>query len=122
MTQGDAICAALRHVTQNINAATSVTYTASGHSSLRAARERPMSHILSVTPNLATARRMALTWGVHSVLIEHDVTDVDEMVAAASQAAVDEGFAKRGDLIVIAAGMPFGKSGTTNLLRIAEIA
>ncbi len=121
MTQGDAICAALRHVTQNVNAATSVTYTASGHTSLRAARERPNSHILSITPNLDTARRMALTWGVHSALIEHDVTNVNEMVAAASQAAVDEGFAKHGDLIVIAAGMPFGKSGTTNLLRIAEI-
>ncbi|RJX33215.1 MAG: pyruvate kinase [Oxalobacter sp.] len=121
MTQGDAICAALRHVSQNINAATSVTYTASGTTSLRAARERPASHILSITPNLTTARRMALTWGVHSALIEHDVADVDEMVEAACRVSVAEGFAKQGDLIVIAAGMPFGESGSTNLLRIAEI-
>lgn len=121
MTQADAICAALRHVSQNVNAATSVTYTSSGQSSLRAARERPLSHILSITPNLATARRMALTWGVHSALMDHDVANVNEMVAAACSIAVSEGFAKKGDLIVIAAGMPFGKSGSTNLLRIAEI-
>ena len=121
MNQGDAICAALRHVSANIGAAASVTYTASGNTSLRAARERPASHILSITPNLVTARRMALTWGVHSAMIDHDVADVDEMVAAACQAAVDEGFAEPGQPIVIAAGMPFGEPGSTNLLRIAEI-
>ena len=121
LTQGDAICAALRHVSQSLGAAASVTYTASGTTSLRAARERPISHILSITPNLHTARRMALTWGVHSALIDGDVTDVDDMVAAACKVAVAEGFAKKGDLIVIAAGMPFGEPGTTNLLRTAEI-
>jgi pyruvate kinase len=121
MTPGDAICAALRHVSQNIGAATSVTYTASGHTSLRAARERPSSPILSITPNLDTARRMALTWGVHSALMDHDVVDVDEMVAAACKTALAEGFAEKGNLIVIAAGMPFGKPGSTNLLRIAEV-
>ena len=121
MSQGDAICAALRHVSQNINAAASVTYTSSGNTSLRAARERPSSHILSITPNLATARRMALTWGVHSALMDHDVADVDEMVAAACKTSLEEGFAEKGDLIVIAAGMPFGKPGSTNLLRIAEV-
>ena len=121
MSQGDAICAALRHVSQNINAAASVTYTASGHTSLRAARERPNSPILSITPNLDTARRMALTWGVHSAVIDHDVVDVNEMVDAACNAAVAEGFAEKGNLIVIAAGMPFGEPGSTNLLRIAEV-
>ena len=121
LTQGDAICAALRHVSQGLGAAASVTYTASGTTSLRAARERPMSHILSITPNLHTARRLALTWGVHTALIDHDVIDVDEMVNAACTVAVAEGFAKKGDLIVIAAGMPFGEPGTTNLLRTTII-
>jgi len=120
-TQGDAICAALRRVSQSIGAVASVTYTASGHTSLRAARERPMSPILSITPNLDTARRLALAWGVHSAVIDHDVADVEEMVKAASQTAVAEGFAQKGDLLVIAAGMPFGKPGSTNLLRIAEV-
>lgn len=119
--RSDAIFAALRTLTQVIGAVATVTYTDSGNTSLRAARERPMTPILSITPHLATARRLALVWGVHSTVIDHDVADVDEMVEAACRNALNEGFAKQGDQVAIAAGMPFGLPGTTNLLRIAEI-
>ena len=119
--RSDALCAALKTVSQSIGAAACVTYTASGHTGLRAARQRPMSPILSITPNLDTARRMALVWGVHSALIDHDVADIDEMAAAACQTAKDEGFAEAGDHIAIAAGMPFGRPGTINLLHVVEI-
>jgi pyruvate kinase len=116
----DAICAALRSVTQIIGAAATVTYTTSGHTSIRAARERPAAPILSITPKLTTARRLAFVWGVHST-VSPDVHSVDEMVSAACKIAVAEGFAKPGDQLAIAAGMPFAQPGTTNLLRIAEI-
>ncbi len=119
-TRGDAICAALRSVTRIVGAVATVTYTTSGHTSLRAARERPTAPILSITPRLATARRLALVWGVHST-VSPDVGSVDEMVLAATQIAQREGFAQPGDQVVIAAGMPFGEPGTTNLLRIAGI-
>lgn len=118
--KGDAICAALREVTQIVGAVATVTYTSSGHTSLRAARERPIAPILSITPNLATARQLALVWGVHST-VSADVHDVDTMVAAACHTALSEGFAKVGEQIAITAGMPFGQPGSTNLLRIAEI-
>ena len=120
-SKSDAICSALRTVSQMIGAVVNVTYTDSGNTSLRAARERPMAPILSITPHLATARRLALVWGVHSTVIDHDVKDVDEMVDAACRTAFSEGFAQSGDQLAIAAGMPFGQPGTTNLLRIAEI-
>lgn len=117
---GDAICSALREVTQIVGAVATVTYTSSGHTSLRAARERPMAPILSITPNLSTARRLALAWGVHST-VSPDVRNVDSMVAAACQAALREGFGQPGDQIAITAGVPFGQPGSTNLLRIAQI-
>jgi pyruvate kinase len=117
---GDAICSALRDVTGILGAVATVTYTSSGHTSMRAARERPMAPILSITPNLSTARRLALVWGVHST-VSPDVRNVDRMVAAACQAALTEGFAKPGDQIAITAGVPFGQPGSTNLLRIAQI-
>lgn len=119
-TRGDAICAALSSVTQIIGAVATVTYTTSGHTSLRAARERPSAPILSITPQLATARRLALVWGVHST-VSPDVASVDEMVRAACAIAQREGFAKQGDQLAITAGMPFGQPGTTNLLRITEV-
>jgi pyruvate kinase len=119
-TRQDAICAALRDVTHILGAVATVTYTSSGKTSLRAARERPLAPIVSITPRLDTARRLAITWGVHST-VSTDVTSVDEMVDAACRAAAREGFAVSGDQIAITAGMPFGQAGSTNLLRLAEI-
>jgi pyruvate kinase len=119
-TRDDAICAALRSVTQIIGAVATVTYTTSGHTSLRAARARPTAPILSITPKLTTARRLALVWGVHST-VSADIGSVNDMVSAANQIAQREGFAQPGDQVAITAGVPFGESGTTNLLRIAEI-
>ncbi len=121
LSKSDAICSALKTVSQMVGAVVNVTYTDSGNTSLRAARERPLAPILSITPHLSTARRLALAWGVHSTVIDHDVKDVDEMVDAACRTAYSEGFAQPGDQLAIAAGMPFGQPGTTNLLRIAEI-
>ena len=51
----------------------------------------------------------------------HEVADVREMTDLAADTARKEGFGKAGDTIVITAGMPFGTSGTTNLLRITQI-
>lgn len=116
----DAICSALRDVTRIVGATVTVTYTSSGHTSLRAARERPMAPILSITPKIATARKLALVWGVHST-ISDQVHNESEMVSAACQTALKEGFAKKGDQIAITAGMPFGQPGSTNLLRLAEV-
>ena len=119
-TVGDAICASLRQTVSLVNVAAIVTFTRSGFTSLRAARERPVAPVLSITPELATARRLALVWGVHPVHVQHDVNDVPSMVETACALARNEGYAAAGELIVIAAGMPFGTAGTTNLLHIAQ--
>ena len=119
-TGADAICAALDMIASLLPVAVIVTYTSSGSTSLRAARERPLPPILSMTPNVATARRLTLVWGVHSVHTD-DVADVAAMVERACHCARDEGFAKPGDTILISAGMPFGTPGATNLLRIAQV-
>jgi pyruvate kinase len=117
-TSADAICAAMDTIAGLLPVAVVVTYTTSGSTSLRAARERPLPPILSMTPSLETARRLALVWGVHSIMTP-DVSTVSEMVERACQSAVQEEFAKPGDTVLISAGMPFGTPGATNLLRIA---
>ncbi|MEA3150913.1 MAG: pyruvate kinase [Gammaproteobacteria bacterium] len=116
----EAVCSAMSRVVSLLHAAAIVCYTHSGHTSLQAARERPESPVLSLTPILATARRLALVWGVHSVHIA-DVSDVTEMTRVACDVARREGFACDGQTIVAVAGMPFGMPGTTNLLRIAVL-
>jgi len=116
----DAVCAALRQTAHIVSAKATITYTSSGFSAIRAARERPEAAILSLTPSPRTAARMALVWGLHSVQVA-EATDVTTMTELACNAALSEGFAVPGDYVVIAAGVPFGQSGTTNLLRIARV-
>jgi pyruvate kinase len=117
---GDAIGWAARSVAGLLHVAAMVAYTSSGTSALRMARERPRAPIIGMTPRHETARRLALAWGVNPVVCD-DVTSVSEMTALAVETAVRLQFAQSGQTLVIAAGMPFGTPGTTNLLRIAQI-
>ena len=120
-TVADAICASLRQVSALLPVAAMVTYTRSGWTSLRAARERPKAPVLSLTPDRDIARRLALAWGVHTVHLDSDVKNVAEMVSTACTTTRAEDYGRAGDAIVIAAGMPFGKAGTTNLLHVAQL-
>jgi len=119
-TAADAITAAARQVADTISAAAIVTFSTTGSTTVRAARERPIVPILALTPRLETARRSSLIWGVHSVETE-DCHNFGEMVAKAIHVAKTEGFAEPGDPLVITAGVPFGTPGATNILRIAWV-
>jgi pyruvate kinase len=117
----DAIAAAARQVCHTIGAAAIVAFTASGSTAVRVARERPEAAVIGFTPSRETARRLAVVWGVHAVMTP-DVHSLSEAVARAVRAAQIEGFAQPGEEIVVAAGVPFGQSGTTNTLRVAVVA
>ncbi|HEY3636660.1 MAG TPA: pyruvate kinase [Rhizomicrobium sp.] len=119
-TMPDAIMAAVHQVTHTMHARAIVSWTKSGSTGLRAARERPEAPIIALTPSLETARRLSLAWGLHCVLTE-DAHDLDDVVERAVQIAESEGFAKTGERIVITAGVPLGTPGATNLLRVAFI-
>lgn len=116
----DAIGWAARSVAGLLDVAALVAYTSSGSSALRMARERPRASILGITPEARTARRLSLVWGVQPVL-SPDVPDVDRMTRLAVDTAKALGFAVPGQTLVIAAGVPFGTPGSTNLLRIAQV-
>ncbi len=117
----DVICHALHHAASVLPVKAIVTYTTSGSTSLRAARERPPVPILALTPDVRIARRLCLAWGIYAVRIR-EADRVSEIVEHACETVQDEGLAGPGDIIAIAAGMPFGVAGTTNLLRIERLA
>ncbi|MGQ7794014.1 pyruvate kinase [Faunimonas sp. B44] len=119
-TGADTITAAARQIAETLHLAAIVCFTSSGSTGLRAARERPHVPVIALSPVPQTARRLALTWGLHCV-VSADVHDVDEMVDRASRIAVEEGFATPGQRIIITAGVPFGTPGATNLLRLAFV-
>jgi pyruvate kinase len=119
-TTSDAISAAARQVAHLVDAAAIVSYTTSGATALRAARERPEAPILVLTSNLLTARRLAVLWGAHCVHTS-DVRSFSDMVQKAVRIAHREKIAEIGQRVVITAGVPFGTPGATNILRIAWI-
>jgi pyruvate kinase len=119
-TTPDSIAAAVHEVTRTIHAKAIVCWTKSGSTGLRAARERSEAPIIVLTPLIETARRLALVWGLHCVRTE-DAHDLDDVVDRAAQIAYSEGFAKKGERIVVTAGVPLGTPGATNMLRVAFV-
>jgi len=119
-TAADAISAATRQVAETLDLAAIVTYTSSGSTGIRAARERPSKPIIALSPNRRTTRRLSVVWGLHCVQTE-DANSLDDMVDRACVIAFQEGFARPGDRIAITAGVPLGTPGATNMLRIAFV-
>jgi pyruvate kinase len=115
-----AIAAASRQVAHTIGAAAICAFTEGGSTALRIARERPEAPVLGLTSNLATARRLAVVWGVHAVQTS-ELHTMSESVARAARIARSEGFANPGQEIVVTAGIPFNQPGTTNALRVATV-
>lgn len=114
----DGIVSAAREIAETADIKVICCYSQSGSTASLVARERPRVPIIAMTSKLGTARRMALTWGLHSVL----TAEVDRFKAAvlnSARASVAEGFATNEDQLVVTAGVPFGRSGTTNILRVA---
>jgi pyruvate kinase len=119
-TGADALSAAAHMVADTLKAAAIVCWTNSGSTGLRAARERPLYPILALTPIVATARRLALVWGLHCVLTE-DARDLDDVAERACRIAFREGYAQPGQRIIVTAGLPLGTPGATNMLRVAFV-
>jgi pyruvate kinase len=119
-TGADAIAAAARQIAETLELSAIICWTSSGATGLRVARERPKSPILAISPKLSTGRRLALAWGVHSIVAE-DARDLDDMVDRACRLAFRDGFSNTGQRAIIVAGVPLGTPGATNMLRIAFV-
>ena len=122
-TTADAIAYAAQQVAQSIGAVAIVAYTLSGRSAVRISRERPACPVLGLSANLTAARRLSVAWGVNALAVgDHEPSEtMAHVVEAAVELARNAGMAVAGDLLVIVAGVPFGRAGTTNTLRVARV-
>ncbi|SDB03181.1 pyruvate kinase [Bauldia litoralis] len=119
-TSADAISAAARQIAETLHLAAICCYTASGATAVRAARERPLTPIIAMSPIQSTARRLSIVWGLHCIAGKEPGT-MEEMVDRACQVASSELEATPGQRIIVTAGVPLGTPGATNMLRIAFI-
>ncbi|QUS35910.1 pyruvate kinase [Falsirhodobacter algicola] len=117
-TVADAIVAASREIAESTPIKAICCFSQTGTTVSLVARERPRVPIIALTPLMETARRMTLTWGTHCAIseVQHRFKGA---VLAAAKSARDAGFATTEEFIVVMAGVPFNRAGTTNILRVA---
>lgn len=118
------ITAAISHSTvltaNDLGAKAIVTVTKKGFTARMLSRFRPMCPIIGCSPDEKVCHQMSMSWGVYPALAE-EVETTDELFSVAVNAALESGFVESGDKIVITAGVPIGKSGTTNLIKVETV-
>ena len=119
-TKGGAITKAATEVGAIVDAKYLVAFTQSGDSARRMSRLRSPIPILAMTPEVGTYNRLALSWGVESMLTPI-VGATDEMVKLVDTVLIDSGRAQLGDQVMIVAGSPPGIPGSTNAMRVHRV-
>lgn len=119
-TTADALAGSARQIATTISAKAMVCYTSSGSTARRIARERPSVPTLAMSASLHTSRRMGLIWGVQAVHTR-DVSSFEEMIEKGKRMALRHQIATGGDRLVLMAGVPFGVSGSTNVLHVVRL-
>jgi pyruvate kinase len=119
-TTADALAGSARQIATTVTAKAMVCYTSSGSTARRIARERPSVPTLAMSASLHTSRRMGLIWGVHAVHTR-DVSSFEEMVEKGKRMALRHKLAQGGDRVIVMAGVPFGVSGSTNVLHVVRL-
>lgn len=116
----EAISQAVANSALDLDAKAIVTSTESGYTARMISKYKPKSPIIAVTPIDQVMRRLQLVWGVTAVKGTM-ATTTDEMFEIAVKGAMDSGMVRLGDTIIITAGVPVGRSGTTNLIKIHNV-
>lgn len=119
-TQGGALTLAAAEVADFVDAKYVCVFTESGDSARRMSRLRVKIPMLAFTPEEATRRRMTLTWGVKSFLVDR-VTHTDAMYHQVDDILLGRNLAEVGDKVVVISGSPPGISGSTNDLRVHRV-
>ena len=119
-TTADAIAGSARQIASTVSAAAMGCYTSSGSTARRIARERPSVPIMAMSASMTNTRRMGLIWGVYAVHTR-DVSSFEEMVEKGKRMALRHKLATGGDRLVLMAGVPFGVSGSTNVIHVVRL-
>ncbi len=97
-----------------------ITCTFGGTTARLVSKFRPEARIIAAASNDETARRLTLSWGVQPIFVEM-AKDTDGLIQNAVEAACDFKLVKRGDTVLMIAGVPVGVAGSTSLIRVLKV-
>ncbi|MEK7376985.1 MAG: pyruvate kinase, partial [Candidatus Margulisiibacteriota bacterium] len=115
-----AVSHAAAHMCEDLNAKAIITFTSSGSTALMVSKWRRKSPIIAPVTSQKAVRRISLYWGVQAIKIK-EIESTDKMISSAEKATVEQKLLKKGDLVIITAGVPIGVPGTTNLIKVHTI-
>ena len=116
----DAIAHASVTTAHDLKAAAILTVTKSGGTARTLSKFRPNCPIIALTTDETTCHQLNLSWGIEPGLMD-EKDNTDELIEHAIKVSLEKGYLKKGDLVVITAGVPLGISGTTNLLKVERV-
>ncbi|WP_168581602.1 pyruvate kinase [Gephyromycinifex aptenodytis] len=119
-TTGGAVTWAAAEIGSLLHAKFLVTFTTSGDTARRMSRVRPELPMLAFSQRGVTRRRLALTWGINTLMLP-EMDDTSAMIAEVDRQLTERGWAAAGDTLVVVAGAPHGVEGSTNALQIHEV-
>lgn len=116
----DAICHATCTTAYNLDAKAIVTVTTSGVSARNIAKYRPAIPIIACTTNTKVCRQLGLSFGIQPIYLE-EKNEIFELYNSAIEAACKKNMLEKNDLVVLTAGIPLGRSGTTNMIKVQTV-
>lgn len=116
----EAIGEAAAKLAIDINVSAIITCTFGGTTARLVSKYRPQAQIIAAASNDETARRLTLSWGVNPIFVEM-AKDTDGLIQNAVEAATDNKLVKKGDTVLMIAGVPVGVPGSTSLIRVLKV-
>jgi pyruvate kinase len=116
--QGVAMSRSVCVAAQEVDAECIVAHTLSGKTARMIAQQRPPRSIVAITPLESTRRRLSLYWGVTALLVPGIERSFLQAIKNGDKALLAGGLVKRGDKIVVTAGIPGGRMSVTNVMKI----
>ena len=105
---------------QDIRAAAILAITKTGYTASRMSKFRPSTRVIAVTPHEKTFHQLAMIWGVQPVIVEN-LQNVDVLIYRCLEESRKQGFLRKGDKVVISAGVPLDVPGNTNMIRVERV-
>ncbi len=122
LDDADAISEALHAIESAIELQCVVAFTETGYTAKLASQERPKVPIVAYTPDPKIYHQLSLNWGVRPIILHEVREDLDGVLAQVEADLMQRDFAAPGDKVLVMGGIPFGKAGSTNFLKIHTIA
>ena len=114
------ILLSVKDIAYNSNVKAIIVFSNSGKSAKLVSAMRPAAKILTISPNINVSRQVSLLWGVQSIN-SRDANGWKDMMSISKELIKKLKFIKNNDFVIITAGLPFGKAGMTNMIRLYKV-